>query len=282
MRILKNKDEFFLRGRTSQFISQFDNRFSYCAYIPEDFNEKTKYMYTLAVIVHGSLRNAQEYRDAFIEFAERNKVIIFSPLFPSGITNPWENDSYKFVRIGNEAFDIVLIKMIEEFSEKIGISMQKFLLHGYSGGGQFVHRFFYLHPEKVMGLSIGAPGNVTLLDNTKPWYIGVADYEKKFNKRLEINKMRNVPVLMVVGNEDQETWMINDRDAPYWDQRFLESGENRVERLKTLRRSFEEVGIIVDYVELDGVGHEGFKVLGEVNHFFCSVLKYHKDKNAEG
>ena len=49
---------------------------------------------------------------------------------------------------------------------------RRFLLHGFSGGGQFVHRFGYLHADRLAGLSIGAPGRITYLDPDRPWWIG--------------------------------------------------------------------------------------------------------------
>jgi len=270
---VSKKELYFLRESTTQFICQYDSRFSYCAYIPQDYSEDNKHEYKMAVIVHGSLRNAQEYRDAFIDFAENNKVIILAPLFPGGITEPWESDSYKFVRVNDIEYDEILLAMIREFSEKLGIHIDKFLLHGYSGGGQFVHRFYYLHPDRILGLSIGAPGNVTVLDPSKPWYLGIGNYREKFNRAIPYNIMRQVPILMVVGRDDTEEWMINDKEAPFWNEGFMETGKNRIDRLRTLRKSFEDHDIRVNFREVPDIGHEGLKILPIVKDFFSKVLK---------
>lgn len=264
---------YFERGSTTQFACQFDSRFSYCAYIPKNYKENDTLIYSLAVIVHGSLRNAQQYRNAFIDFADETNTIILSPLFPGGITEPWESDSYKFVRINDVKFDEILLAMVDEISQRYRVESDKFLLHGFSGGGQFTHRFYYLHPNRLLGVSIGAPGNITVLDSSKPWYLGIANYKEKFTVSFPLEEMRKVPVLMLVGSEDTETWMINDKDAPFWMNGMEETGNTRVERLRTLRDSFEREGISVRHEELQGLGHEGFKVLPTVKDFFKNILK---------
>jgi predicted esterase len=270
---LKGKKALYFESRaTTQFACQYDSRFSYCAYIPENYDETKSDPYSLAVIVHGSMRNAQQYRDAFIDFAEQTDTIILAPLFPGGITEPWESDSYKFVRVNDVRFDQILLAMVDEISERYRVHSDRFLLHGFSGGGQYVHRFFYLHPDRLLGASIGAPGNITDLNPSKPWPVGVGDYQEKFGVSLPLAQMRRVPVLMVVGGEDLETWMINDKDAPFWIDGLEEAGNTRVERLRTLRDSFEREGIAVRYEELPGLEHEGFEVLPTVKQFFRSIL----------
>ncbi|MGM0924114.1 MAG: alpha/beta hydrolase [Bacillota bacterium] len=263
---------FFETGTTTQFACQFDSRFSFCAYIPKSYDESKSDIYSLAVLVHGTYRNAHEYRDEFIDFADATNTIILAPLFPGGITEPWECDSYKFLKIKGNHFDRVLLAMVEEVSERYKITKDKFFLHGFSGGGQFVHRFFYFHPDRLLGVSIGAPGNVTYLDTTSPWYVGIGDCEERFGVVLDYEEMKRVPVLMVIGSEDTETWMINDKDAPFWMDGLDKRGNNRIERLRALRDNFEQNGIQVRYEEIPGVSHEGFKVVGVVKEFFSGLI----------
>lgn len=42
-------------------------------------------MYPLAVIVHGTERRAEGFRDAFRDFAEDHQCVVLAPLFPCGI-----------------------------------------------------------------------------------------------------------------------------------------------------------------------------------------------------
>lgn len=269
---------YFERKKTTHFACQYDPRFSYSLYIPENYSDNQKNLCSLSVIVHGSMRNAQQYRDAFIDYAEKTNSIILAPLFPGGITSPWESDSYKFVRVDGIHFDEILLAMIDEVAERFKVNSKKFLLHGFSGGGQFSHRFYYLHPNRLLGVSIGAPGNVTLLDTSKPWYIGIGGLEENQQTNVSLSELRRVPVLLVIGKEDTETWMINDNSAPYWQDEFKNTGNTRIERLQSLRESYEKNGILVQYEEIDGVSHEAFKVLPTVKNFFERVLMNVEDK----
>lgn len=70
-------------------------------------------------------------------------------------------------------FDLLVLDMIDPAAEIWPLSTDRFALFGYSGGGQFAHRFLYLHPHRPTALSIGAPGNVTLPDPVRPWPAGV-------------------------------------------------------------------------------------------------------------
>lgn len=270
--MFSSKSDYFEMGRTTHFACQYDPRFSYSLYIPNRFSEEKSELFSLAIIVHGSMRNAQEYRDEFIDFSEETNTIILTPLFPGGITKPWESDSYKFVRVENEEFDTVLLKMVDEVGEHYKINTDKFLLHGYSGGGQFSHRFFYLHPDRLLGVSIGAPGNITLINEKKPWYIGIGDLEEKYNIPIRLSEMQKVPVLMVVGKNDTETWMINDEKAPYWMDEFKNSGVNRIERLRSLQENYLENNIDVEYREIENISHEAFKVTSVVKEFFRNII----------
>ena len=61
---------FYDFGATTFFASQFDQRFSYCLYVPKNYSESEDKLYDLAVIVHGTGRTASQYRDRFADFAE--------------------------------------------------------------------------------------------------------------------------------------------------------------------------------------------------------------------
>lgn len=262
-------------GATSMFASRADQRFSYCQYVPESYEEEGCATYPLVVLIHGTERAAQAYRDRFSDFAERHQCIVLAPLFPCGIDEPGELDNYKFIKYRDIRFDFVLLAMIAEISERYRLSGERFLMHGFSGGGHFVHRFLYLHPRRLLAASIGAPGMVTLLDDTKPWWIGTSDLEQVFGKALDIEALRAVKVQMIVGAEDVETWEITARPgSPRWIPGANDCGRTRVDRIRALRDSFAGRGIDVRLDVVPGVAHEGHNklLLDQVKDFFASAL----------
>ena len=260
-------------GRTTMFACQADQRFSYCLYVPEGYDEAGEQTYPLAVVVHGTNRTPQEYRDAFVGFAEAHQCIVLAPLFPAGIIEPGELSSYKFIAFHDIRFDRLLLAMVDEVGALYRVEAERFLLHGFSGGGHFAHRFFYLHPERLRGVSIGAPGLVTLLDRERDWWVGVRDLERVFGKALDEDAMRAVPVQMVVGGEDTDTWEITvEPGGRYWMDGANVAGRTRLDRLRSLRESFERAGIAVRHEVVPGVGHNGCAVLDPVRAFFAECL----------
>lgn len=257
-------------GPTSFFACRYDQRFSYCMYVPRDYDESAENMYPLFVVVHGSLRNAEGYRDRLDTFAEEHGCIVLAPLFPNGIIEPGEANNYKEIGYHDIRYDLVLLAMIDEVAETYRIESERFLLYGYSGGGQFAHRFFYLHPQRLRAVSIGAPGAVTLLDDTRPWWLGVSDVEEQFGITLDIDAMRAVTVQMVVGGNDVEPMGAIDSLRAMSGSEA--AGATRVERLATLRDNFIAHGIAVEHHVVAGLGHENYRFLPTVTDFFGRVL----------
>ena len=76
-----------------------------------------------------------------------------------GDDNP---EGFKYMREGDIRYDRVLLAMVDEVAQKLETRFDRFMMFGFSGGGHFVHRFFYLHPGRLLAASIGSPGAVTL------------------------------------------------------------------------------------------------------------------------
>ncbi|MEM1110474.1 MAG: alpha/beta hydrolase [Pseudomonadota bacterium] len=260
-------------GATPFFALQTEPRASYCLYVPEDYEEQGVEGLQLLVLMHGTERGAAGYRDSAIAFADTHRCLVLAPLFPCNLVGTNDLDNYKLIEAGGIRFDRLLLDMVAEVASKYRLRDERFLLHGFSGGGHFAHRFFYLHPERLLGVSIGAPGVVTLLDDSLPWWTGVADIEAKFGHAIDVTAMRRVPVQMVVGSADTQTWEITiPEGSDWWMPGANDAGETRIERLRSLQQSFESSGIAVQFDLVKGVDHNGWAVLPSVQRFFESVI----------
>jgi len=260
-------------GATTVFACGLDQRFSYCAYVPEAYDEHGSDTWPLAVIVHGTERGMQAYRDGFADFAERHGVIVLAPLFPVGITEPGDLSSYKLMRAGPLHYDAVLLAMIAEMQAKYRVAGDRVLMYGFSGGGHFTHRFLYLHPDRLLGASIGAPGVVTLLDFDHDWWVGVRNFEAVFGKPLDLDVIRRVPVHMLIGGDDTQTWEITiEPGNAWWMPGAGIAGANRQDRMRSLRRSLEAQGVAVQQDTIPGIGHDDRTMLDAVKRFFADVL----------
>ncbi|MFC4312438.1 alpha/beta hydrolase [Steroidobacter flavus] len=261
------------RGETAYNACLADQRFGYYLYVPTHFSFESATSYRLVVLVHGTNRTPQIYRSLFAPFAEEHRCVVLTPLFPVGIIEPRELNNYKFIKFHDIRYDLVLLAMIEEVASRYGLDARRFLLHGFSGGGHFAHRFFYLHPRRLSGVSIGAPGMVTLLDERQDWHCGVRDFEEQFGVSLDYASMRAVPVQTVIGAEDTDTTEITIApDSRLWMEGVNDAGRTRLDRISSLRASLERAGIQVRHDVVAGVAHQGYEILEPVKAFFASIL----------
>ncbi len=263
----------YQRGQTTIFASRQDPRFAYCMYVPPDFDEDPA-GHRLAVVMHGTGRSMTAYRDAFAEFGRYNRCVILAPLFPVGPLRDGNSHGFKYIIEQEIRYDQVLLSMVDEVAESLGAPFERFLLFGYSGGGHFVHRFLYIHPERLLGVSIGAPGSVTLLDEQQDWWVGVRNFEQMFGKPLNYAALRQVPVQLVVGKVDLETWEITHRPGgKYYMPGCNDAGATRIERNTSLYNSLLGHGVDARQDIVPNVGHDGMKVLDTVKDFFLGVLR---------
>lgn len=110
--------------------------------------------------------------------------------------------------------------------------------------GQFVNRFLLAHPDRLKACSIGAPGRPTFLNPDEDYFWGIRDFKDYFGYDVDLEAVKKVPVLISVGELDNK--FIG--DSPY--------GDNRVARMKSLQKNFQEHGVHTELTILPGFAHE--------------------------
>ncbi len=261
---------YYNSGPTPFYACAYDQRFSYCLYVPE---LPTSGRYRLIVLIHGTNRPAERYRDKFAAFGKEHGAIIMAPLFPANISGPGDLSGYKRIRFDGIAYDKVLLSMIDEVRAQFPVD-DRFLMHGFSGGGHFTHRFLYAHPGKLSGAAIGAPGIVTLLDDRHDWPIGTRDFAGLFGAPPDRGAIARVPVQIAVGDQDTETWEISLSPGDDWWQPGAEWQERatRIVRAGRLRDSLAEAGCEVRFDLVPGIGHDGGKVVPAVQQWMAGLI----------
>lgn len=223
---------------------QSDPRFHYQIYIPPFYNSEEAAEYKLVVIVHGTGRDNTEYWNEAKKFANEKHVALLAPVFPAGLFETFDLNSYRLLNCGGIRYDLILLNMIDEMERRFPrIRTDKFFMFGFSGGGQFTNRFLFVHPERLAAVSIGAPGRPTYLNFKENYFWGVKDFREQFDKELNISAVAKVPVELMVG--DQDTLFIG--ESSY--------GTTRVERMRNLKDNFEQQGIYVELDLLPGLNH---------------------------
>ncbi|BEI79850.1 hypothetical protein CcaverHIS002_0103790 [Cutaneotrichosporon cavernicola] len=239
--------------------------------------------FPLLVVMHDSSRDAEKLRDAWAALAEEEGVVVLSPHFPCDIKFPDGPDNYKRLvwetSAGEEVrYDAVLLDMIDCVAAEWGcIDTRTFSLVGFSGGGQFVHRFLYLYPERVHAVSIGAPGRATPLIDAD-WPEGIRDAPTTVSRQVgvplpnapesdepaipggrpisvsalaERTRCGAVAVQLLIGSED--TWRPVQPDGSL-------AAHSRFDATQAVAKSFDDAGIAYEFTVVPGVKHEGHRI----------------------
>ncbi|KAK3669549.1 hypothetical protein LTR78_010549 [Recurvomyces mirabilis] len=262
----------FLVGHIPHRVLRCDMRLSYSLYVPPSHYDGTGgSTIPLQVYIHGTRRDLSPMHSDLEAFADDVGCAVLAPLFPAGVEGPQDLDSYKLTGESTLRSDQALLAMIEETEQVwVGIYTKRFFLVAFSGGGQFAHRFLYLHPERLSAVSIGAPGSVTLLDQQKDWPYGVKDVEICFGRHLSLAAVKLVAIHLVVGIADNDfhggtefTQWLRDVRAPEQHEAQAKPqissvhSQGRVQSLRGLDESLKQAAIEVTFKLVGGVAHHG-------------------------
>ena len=265
---------YYDRGRTPFYSLQTEQRLCYCLYVPKGYAEDGEQAYPLIVLVHGTERGAAHYRDTYADFAERHQAIVLAPLFPCNLFGIGDTENYKLLAMGDIRFDLALLSMVDEVAARYRLASDRFMMHGFSGGGHFTHRFLYVHPDRLLAASIGAPGVVTLCDQALEYPLGLDGMDRFLDAAINPQSIGSVPVQCVVGDEDTDTWEItlDEGDSLFWVPGINDTGRTRIERLRSLAASLEAAGCHVRFDLVPGADHDEDKIAPSVMAFFETVL----------
>ncbi len=153
------------------------------------------------VTVHGISHRAKQQARAFKKMAEHYGIVVLAPLF-SRQSFP----AYQRLGVSKKNVplfpDQILHEMIEEVGNKTGARTERVYLFGYSAGGQFVHRYAMLNPEKVYAVAMGAPGWYTFPDPKPPFPRGLRVKSDMRALKLEPKNFLRIPIAAFVGEHD--------------------------------------------------------------------------------
>ena len=224
---------------------------AYLLYVPRKGGENAP----VFVTVHGISRDAIEQAYMYADLAERYGVVMIAPYF----SEPPFSD-YQFLgRNGRgQRADLALDKIADEVGKLTHARTDKLYLFGYSGGGQFVHRYTLAHPGRVAKVAIGAAGWYTFPDPDLPYPYGLKVSRKDFSGVVfDPEKFLKVPTRVFVGDED-----VKQDPALNKSQRIVrQQGATRVERAQNwivaMKKTADSLGEQTPYsVELlPGAGH---------------------------
>ena len=201
--------------RTIDGISQMD----YIVYIPKERDDETKIMYT----IHGISRNALEHIKGFIPQAERHGTVLIAPLF---LKTPFPRYQQLGTSVNQERADMAFNNVLQDAHEWLEIPLAPIRMFGFSGGGQFAHRYAMFYPKRIAKMVLAAPGWYSFPDPEQKYPYGIKPSTDWPNLTIAMEKFLQIPTLVMVGEEDGL------RDVDLNKARAIDAfqGLNRIER----------------------------------------------------
>lgn len=282
----------FLVGHVPLKALNSDPRVSYALYIPPArYNATTRL--PLLVWIHGTLRKwTALFEEELTSFADTTPCAVLAPLFPAGLDGPKDLDSYKTLSSASLRSDLAFLSILDEVSQRWpNIDTNKIFLTGFSGGGQFVHRFLYLYPERLVAVSIGAPGRVTMLDEDRKWPAGVADVQKLFARSINKQQIQQVAIQLVVGSADDKihgdkefwAWLqhVKGREEEQSHGTLSAMSQGRLRTLHDLQASWERDGIDSQLTIVEGMSHEAGRARNHMLEYLGPFVQNVAQEKAE-
>ena len=182
-------------------------------YVPATVDPATA---PIAFILHGASRNPDEYRDAWVDEAEKGGFIVIAPGFPesdfpglegyamggvvSGAGVPQPKSRWTFS---------VIEPLFDDVVARLRGSQTGYNLYGHSAGSQFVHRYLYFMPEARVKRYLAAnAGWYTVADMSVAFPFGL-DGTPVTEERLRAALAKDLVILLGDRDTDSEHRLLN-------------------------------------------------------------------------
>lgn len=215
------------------------------------------------VCVHGITRNAAEHALRFSALAEKEGIAIVAPLFTRKRFR-----GYQTLRPSNHGVssDLAFERMLDDLGEVSGLALDRLSLFGFSGGGQFAHRFAMTKPARVARLLVGAAGWYTFPDKRSEYPYGLAQtLPLKKHLPLNLEGFLRVPVRVIVGEFDDQ------RDPSLNQEEKIDRMQGRT-RIERGRGWVEALGAAA--AEFGMQSQASFRLLPHATHSFTNAMQH--------
>lgn len=199
----------------------------YYLYVPES---RLRAQAPVLASMHGISRNAREHGRAFAALAEQYGLVVVSPLFRKNFYPDFQRLGVDGGRHPDAALDTILA----DVGALLGVDVGRVTLFGYSGGGQFAHRYALVNPGRVAALAVASAGWYTWPTHEHAFPLGLLATPARPELVCRLDEFLAIPLCVLVGARDTE------RDSALRRSRWLDSLQGR-HRLARARSWFAEL-----------------------------------------
>lgn len=208
-----------IRGRIQKRHVSDDPDLKYCIFVSKTLAAEAP----LFIAVHGIHRGAESQARHFAPFINQFGGVLVAPLF----SKKQFSDYQRLGRCGKgDRADLALKRIVIDVSRTLGLHFSQLVMFGYSGGGQFVHRYAMANPRQVKRVAITASGWFTFPDMARPFPRGIGRTAGLPDVLFDPARFLKIPTLVMVGEKD----VIRDDNLNKNKKIDTQQGANRLER----------------------------------------------------
>ena len=235
---------------------------------------------------------AKRVAENWRKLAANLKVAVLVPVFPRPktdwriYTHALDRDSMLTEKKELRRFDLELIRMIDDARERSRGDGLRFdsrvIMYGFSAAAMFTNRFTMLHPDRVKAAAFGSPGGWAMAP-TPSWKgkalrypIGTADIVTVTGNKLDLKKLKKVPLFLFMGAEDTNDSVIYRDSYEQEDQDLIFDlfGKTLKERWPVTEAIYKENLPAATLKLYPNVGHAAPKeIISDVTAFFSKHLR---------
>jgi pimeloyl-ACP methyl ester carboxylesterase len=213
------------RGRILRARTLAAPALEYCAFCPASAPPSAP----LLVAVHGYSRNVAEQIERWAPLCDATGVVLVAPHFDA--------ERFRTYQVLGGGADRALDSLVAELRRGFGMLFGTLALAGFSGGGQFVHRYVMAHPKRVSSAAVVAPGWFTFPSREHAYPLGTRNARQHVGVRMRAEAFLRVPMLVAVGEHDDASDAENLRHSRELD---AQQGASRLERATRFVRAMHD------------------------------------------
>ena len=203
---------------------------------PSKINAATR----LVVVIHGRKRNAEEYRNQWVQASKDLNLLVIVPEYShEDFPELW---GFNYGNIKSKTLEPIskdlhafstIEPLVNNALNKFKLKSDHWGIYGHGAGAHFVHRYLLHHPEDSHTLAIAA---------NLGWYLSLTDQEWPFgltNSNIDNAKLKQAfgkYFLLMLGRADTSTKPNTPYVAEHWDIISMQ-GEHRLARGRNFFKS---------------------------------------------